>query len=90
MLILILTYLSVIFSIISAIYYILYIKYDKSKCENKSQYHKLSRIFIVIALIFLFIINILLVFHEKEHKDILLTFQLGLVILPIAIIDSLL
>lgn len=90
MLILILTYLSVIFSIISAIYYILYIKYDKSKCENNSQYHKLSRIFIVIALIFLFIINILLVFHEKKHKDILLTFQLGLVILPIAIIDSLL
>lgn len=92
MLINILTYISIIFSIISAVCYILYLKYDhkKSDCENKSKYHKLSRIFIVIALVVLFILNLILVYRERRHKDILLTLQLGLVILPIAIIDSLL
>jgi heme/copper-type cytochrome/quinol oxidase subunit 2 len=90
MLINILIYISIIFSIISSVCYILYLKYDhkKSDCENKSKYDKLSRIFIVIALVVLFILNLILVYRERRHKDILLTLQLGLVILPIAIIDS--
>jgi hypothetical protein len=92
MLINILTYISIIFSIISAVCYILYLKYDhkKSDCKNKSKYNKLSHIFIVIALVVLFILNLILVYRERRHKDILLTFQLGIVILPIAIIESLL
>jgi len=89
MIVKILRYTSLVFSIVSIIYYFNYMKKRHEDPINAIKLRKTALVFIALSLTITFILNLNVAFTTKNHDDIIIVFQMGLVLLPITFLELL-